>query len=312
MSRREKKMIKIVEWLEKGNQIFQWKLMQNLERVNVKEKIPKFPILILTCMDPRIDVHKIFQLDIGDVFVIRNAGNVFSKDVLRSILIAIHEYQIRHIIVLGHLDCGMTKIQVSKLRDKFSNAFVYSISENNDSITGVRKFLKVFNDEIRNVNKQLDILRKSPRIPDDVEITGMIYDPATGWVFNEDIMDRCQNTDSLMRNYKTILAKKKEQLTSFLRTMDLDDSQEITEDIEVYDFIDVKHEDTQNDLNCEETPDGEKIDLLEVLKQKTEMFNSLQDQKIFDMVKIRVPRIYFPKINVRVPAIYIRSKNEAS
>ena len=83
-------MIKDIEkTLIEGNLRFQWKITQDLENLEVEEKIPKYPVLILTCMDPKIDIHRIFQLKPGDVFVLRNAGNVYTQDMLRSILISI-------------------------------------------------------------------------------------------------------------------------------------------------------------------------------------------------------------------------------
>ncbi|MHA1473043.1 MAG: carbonic anhydrase, partial [Promethearchaeota archaeon] len=67
-------MIKQIEKkLLEGNMTFQWKLSQDIEKINLEGKIPKYPALILTCMDSRIDVHRIFQLNLGDVFILRNA-----------------------------------------------------------------------------------------------------------------------------------------------------------------------------------------------------------------------------------------------
>ena len=56
-------------------------------------------------MDPRIDIHRIFQLEPGDVIVLRNAGNIFTQDMIRSLIIAIFKYKIKYIVILGHLDC---------------------------------------------------------------------------------------------------------------------------------------------------------------------------------------------------------------
>ncbi|MFW9785498.1 MAG: carbonic anhydrase, partial [Candidatus Heimdallarchaeota archaeon] len=61
--------------LIEGNLKFKRKILEDLESIEVERKVPRYPVLILTCMDPRIDVHRIFQLKPGDVFVLRNAGN---------------------------------------------------------------------------------------------------------------------------------------------------------------------------------------------------------------------------------------------
>ena len=82
----------IEKMLLEGNMKFQWKLTQDIEKINLEGNIPKYPVLILTCMNPRIDVHRIFQLNPGDVFVLRNAGNICTMDAFRSIILAILEY----------------------------------------------------------------------------------------------------------------------------------------------------------------------------------------------------------------------------
>jgi len=68
-------------------------------------------------MDPRIDVNKIFQLKTSDIIILRNAGNTFSLDVFHGLLAAIYKYKIQYIIILGHLNCGMTKLDVKSLYD---------------------------------------------------------------------------------------------------------------------------------------------------------------------------------------------------
>ncbi len=113
---------KMLEKLIEGNNQYQWEILDEKESIKIEGRIPKYPILILTCMDPRIDVHRIFQLNPGDIFVLRNAGNQYSEDMLRSILIAVHEYSVRYIIILGHLDCGMKKVNLDDLRNKISLA----------------------------------------------------------------------------------------------------------------------------------------------------------------------------------------------
>jgi len=173
-------MIKQIEKiLLEGNMKFQWKLTQGIEKINLEGKIPKYPVIILTCMDPRIDVHRIFQLNPGDVFILRNAGNNCTMDAFRSMLVTVLEYDIKLIIVLGHSDCGMKKLVLSKLREKvFSN---YSMPD-------MQEFFKPIVDEFSNIRKQVNSLRAIEEIPSYVKITGMIYDVETGWIFENDMI----------------------------------------------------------------------------------------------------------------------------
>jgi carbonic anhydrase len=65
--------------------------------------------LVLTCSDSRVIPESIFDVGIGDLFVIRLAGNIVESGVLGSIEYAINHLQITHIVVLGHTQCGAIK-----------------------------------------------------------------------------------------------------------------------------------------------------------------------------------------------------------
>ena len=73
----------IIKNLVDGNNRYRWQILQENEKIEINHTIPKYPLLILTCMNPRIDIHRIFQLNPGDAFVLRNAGNQYTEDVLR-------------------------------------------------------------------------------------------------------------------------------------------------------------------------------------------------------------------------------------
>jgi carbonic anhydrase len=63
--------------------------------------------VIISCMDSRVPIEKIFDLKPGEALVLRNAGNNFSEDILRSIIVGIYEIKAKNIIVVGHTRCGM-------------------------------------------------------------------------------------------------------------------------------------------------------------------------------------------------------------
>ncbi|QDT37600.1 carbonic anhydrase [Stratiformator vulcanicus] len=61
---------------------------------------------ILGCADSRVCPELIFDQGLGDLFVIRVAGNVVDPDVAGSIEYAVHHLKTRLIVVLGHEHCG--------------------------------------------------------------------------------------------------------------------------------------------------------------------------------------------------------------
>jgi carbonic anhydrase len=68
---------------------------------------PAKPVIILTCIDARVDPARILGLEIGDANVVRNAGGLATDDALRSIAISQHLLGTTEVMVLHHTDCGM-------------------------------------------------------------------------------------------------------------------------------------------------------------------------------------------------------------
>lgn len=62
--------------------------------------------VILGCSDSRVPPELLFDQNIGDVFVVRVAGNVAGSIEQESISYAIHQLKSKLIIVLGHENCG--------------------------------------------------------------------------------------------------------------------------------------------------------------------------------------------------------------
>ena len=62
--------------------------------------------VVLCCSDSRVVPELLFDQKLGDLFVIRNAGNVVDEDVLGSIEYAVEHLESLLVVVLGHSSCG--------------------------------------------------------------------------------------------------------------------------------------------------------------------------------------------------------------
>jgi len=297
-------MENIVKSLINGNNKYRWEIIQESEKVEIDRKFPQFPLLILTCTDPRIDVHRIFQLNPGDAFVLRNAGNQYTEDVLRSILIAIYEYDIKQIVVLGHLDCGMKKINLDKLRNKLSSQVLKQIGQYSTNFQfALQKFFKPFVDEITNINTQIDRLKMTKAITSDIEIIGMLYDPYTGWVFVEDEFKKYASYGNFMRNYQKLLQNKRMTHIDYLQSIESEivgtKLTSSTEIIEKQEPIDISEEFSDLRLNKEVVHEIENKDLDQILQKNAEVI-----KKTMTIIsKVQVPKIIVPKIRVYIPKI---------
>ncbi len=87
-----------------GNEVF-----QNLDPVRRTETARggQHPYaIVVCCSDSRVIPEKIFSADIGDLFVIRVAGNVLDNHQIGSIEYAAAHLHCGHILILGHTGCG--------------------------------------------------------------------------------------------------------------------------------------------------------------------------------------------------------------
>lgn len=68
---------------------------------------PVRALVVLTCMDARIDVNADLGLPVGDAHVIRVAGARLGEDVVRSLHLSTALLGTRGCLILGHTDCGL-------------------------------------------------------------------------------------------------------------------------------------------------------------------------------------------------------------
>jgi carbonic anhydrase len=69
-------------------------------------------VTIFGCSDSRLAAEIIFDLGLGDAFVVRNAGQVVSTSVLGTIEYAVAVLGVPLIVVLGHDNCGAVRAAI--------------------------------------------------------------------------------------------------------------------------------------------------------------------------------------------------------
>lgn len=65
--------------------------------------------ILLGCSDSRVPAEMVFDQGLGDLFVIRVAGNIVSPSQVGSIEFAADRFGVRLVVVLGHSQCGAVK-----------------------------------------------------------------------------------------------------------------------------------------------------------------------------------------------------------
>ena len=91
------------------------------------------PVTIVTCSDSRVPPELIFDQTVGDLFIIRVAGNVIDQFNLASVEYAVSKGYTKLIVVIGHESCGAVDEALSD-KDKFGSpsldALVKKIRDN--------------------------------------------------------------------------------------------------------------------------------------------------------------------------------------
>ena len=97
----------IIKQLQEKNKKYQHEY-KDIFAQHVEGQSPK--IVILTCADSRVIPELIFNSSIGDIFVVRIAGNIsIDETVIASLEYAVNHINISHLIILGHTHCGAVK-----------------------------------------------------------------------------------------------------------------------------------------------------------------------------------------------------------
>ena len=103
--------VKALEKLKQGNQTFQDNIESGVAMVRYvrREEManPQKPFaIILGCSDSRVPAELVFDQGLGDLFVIRVAGNVVAPSQIGSVEFACQQFGTELVVVLGHTQCG--------------------------------------------------------------------------------------------------------------------------------------------------------------------------------------------------------------
>jgi carbonic anhydrase len=131
---------------------------------------PGKKVVVLACMDARLDPARALGLEEGDAHVIRNAGGVVSEDAIRSLVISQRLLGTEEIILIHHTDCGMLTFTDGAVKDQI------------EADTGIRPSfaLEAFGDLDADVRQSIARIKASPFVPRTDKIRGFVYQVEDG------------------------------------------------------------------------------------------------------------------------------------
>jgi carbonic anhydrase len=160
--------------------------------------------LFITCSDSRVDPTLLTQTDPGELFILRNAGNLvppygsMQGGSTATIEYAMAVLKVPHIIVCGHTDCAVMKAllhpenvqDLPAVREWVGQAETTRrlMREHYTNLRGNARLIKTTQE---NVRSQLDHLRTHPSVAlllrqKKVDLHGWVYSISTGdvWVYD--------------------------------------------------------------------------------------------------------------------------------
>ncbi|WP_217589639.1 beta-class carbonic anhydrase [Lentibacillus saliphilus] len=153
------------------------------------DSVPNKKMIVFTCMESRLIelLLKALNLKNGDVKMIKNAGAIIRKpfdSIMKSILVAVYELEAEDVTVIGHYDCGMSRINTDDLPQKMVEKGI--AKETIDALThagiDLDEEFHGFDTVEESVMQSVNIIRNHPLLPSYVKVHGLVIDPGTGKV----------------------------------------------------------------------------------------------------------------------------------
>ena len=142
--------------------------------------------VVLTCSDSRVSPEILFDQGIGDLFVIRNAGNLISDIDMGSIEYAVEHLETKLIVVLGHTECGAIKAYVGDKNNEYKKHLSH-IDDIVETIANENEEKQITKENnlnaciIANVKHSVKMIQDNPIVKEKhTKVVPMQYDIHTG------------------------------------------------------------------------------------------------------------------------------------
>lgn len=174
--------------------------LKKLKEFAKKGQTPK--AIVLCCSDSRAPVEMIFDQDIGDLFVIRVAGNVVAPSLVGSVEFAASMFGTNLVLVMGHTQCGAVAATLAHIENSqgISSENIHDIvSRIKPHIFSIAQMREIAYEEKlsraveTNVRASVSQLSNSSRLieglvhQEKMKILGAVLDLSTGQVYFLDV-----------------------------------------------------------------------------------------------------------------------------
>jgi carbonic anhydrase len=132
---------------------------------------PTRHVVVLSCMDARLDLFRLLGLAIGDSHILRNAGGRATDDAIRSLVVSANWLGTRRALVIHHTGCGLFGETDDSMREHVRESI---------GLDPVNIEFHPIADLEASVREDVARIRACEFLPAEYEVRGAIYDVATG------------------------------------------------------------------------------------------------------------------------------------
>ena len=132
---------------------------------------PTRHVVVLSCMDARLDLFRLLRLAIGDSHIVRNAGGRATDDAIRSLVVSANWLGTRRALVIHHTGCGLLGETNESMREHVRDSI---------GLDPVDIEFHPIADLEESVRDDVARIRACEFLPADYQVRGAVYDVATG------------------------------------------------------------------------------------------------------------------------------------
>jgi len=128
-------------------------------------------VLILTCMDSRLEPLQMVGLRVGEAKILRTPGGRLTPDALAGVVMGVHKLQVDRVLVVPHTKCAAASMTEEQMREAVRQSAGVEVG---DFHFGVDP------DQRARLSEDVETLREHPLVGPFAEVGGFLYDVESG------------------------------------------------------------------------------------------------------------------------------------
>lgn len=128
-------------------------------------------VLILTCMDSRLEPLSMVGLRVGEAKILRVAGAHLSDSALAAMVMGVHKLEVNRILIVPHTRCAAASMDEQQMRAAVSEASGIDVGEFHFGVDP---------DQLGRLHADVERVRNHPLIGPFAEVGGFLYDVDSG------------------------------------------------------------------------------------------------------------------------------------